>query len=107
MPRMIPGDRRSTPMNSSVSDRVLAACPPGARRHSPWEGRSFRISMSFPRPHLLPRAPELPADLIRRVRSDHDQFARDGLPDDLEDHLRRTYGLDVMASYAGTSIRNP
>jgi dihydroorotate dehydrogenase len=56
---------------------------------------------------LLPRAPELPADVIGRVRSDQDQFARDGLPDNLEDYLRRTYGLDVTASYAGTTIRNP
>jgi dihydroorotate dehydrogenase len=63
--------------------------------------------MTIPRPHLLPRDPDLPAEVIRRVRSDHDRFARDGLPGDLEDYLRRTYGLDVSASYAGMAIRNP
>jgi dihydroorotate dehydrogenase len=56
---------------------------------------------------LLPSEPDVPADLLDRIRSDHDRFAHAGLPEDLEDHLRRTYGLDVTASYAGTTIRNP
>lgn len=63
--------------------------------------------MRIPRPHLLPRAADAPADILGRIREDHDRFARDGLPDDLEGYLRRVYGLDVTASYAGTSLRNP
>jgi dihydroorotate dehydrogenase len=65
------------------------------------------MAMGQPRPHLLPRGPAVPADLLEQVRSDHDRFSRDGLPEDLDGHVRRTYGLDVTASYAGTTIRNP
>jgi dihydroorotate dehydrogenase len=63
--------------------------------------------MSTTRPHLLPSEPDVPADVLDRVRSDHDRFARAGLPRELEDHLGRIYGLDVTASYAGMAIRNP
>jgi dihydroorotate dehydrogenase len=63
--------------------------------------------MSVSRPHLLPREPDVPAVLIGRIRSDHDRFARDGLPADLEGYLRETYGIDVGACYAGATIRNP
>jgi dihydroorotate dehydrogenase len=56
---------------------------------------------------LLPSEPDLPADLLDRVRSDHDRFAGAGLPRDLEDYVGRTYNLDVTASYAGMAIRNP
>ena len=63
--------------------------------------------MSTTRPHLLPRKPDLPAGLIERVRSDHDRFAGEGLPEGLEDYLRTAHELDVTASYAGMTIRNP
>ena len=63
--------------------------------------------MSTTRPHLLPREPDLPAGLIERIRSDHDRFAGEGLPEGLEDYLRTAYELDVTASYAGMTIRNP
>ncbi len=59
------------------------------------------------RPHLLPSEPDVPSDLLDGVRADRDRFAQSGLPVDLEDYLRRTYGLDVRASYAGMPIRNP
>ena len=49
----------------------------------------------------------MPADLVARVRADHDRFAGDGLPEDLEGYLQATYGLDMTASYAGARIRNP
>lgn len=63
--------------------------------------------MNLPRPQLLPSVADVPADLIRHVRAEHDRFAGEGLPEDLEGHLRRTYGLDVTATYAGATIRNP
>jgi hypothetical protein len=63
--------------------------------------------MTAPRPHLLPPTPDVPADLVRRVGEDHDRFARDDLPGDLDAYLRETYGLDVTGSYAGASLRNP
>jgi dihydroorotate dehydrogenase len=63
--------------------------------------------MNHRRPFVLPPEPDVPAELIGRIRADHDRFARDGLPDDLDDYLRRAYGLDMTASYAGATIRNP
>lgn len=63
--------------------------------------------MNEPRPFLLPDRPDLPSGLIDRVAADHDRFARDGLPPDLDDYLRGAYGLDMTASYAGSEIRNP
>ena len=59
------------------------------------------------RPHLLPPEPDVPADLVAQVRADHDRFAGDGLPEDLEGYLKATYGLDMTATYAGATIRNP
>jgi hypothetical protein len=59
------------------------------------------------RPHLLPENPDVPAELLRQVREDHDRFAAEGLPLDLDDYLRQVYGLDVTASYAGTRLGNP
>src|SRR5579885_776560 len=59
------------------------------------------------RPHLLPSEPDVPSDLLDRVRADRDRFAQSGLPEDLEDYLRHAYGLDVAATYAGMPIRNP
>ncbi len=63
--------------------------------------------MNQPRPFLLPAEPDVPSDLVDRLRADHDRFAADGLPDDLEGYLRTAYHLDMTASYAGTAIRNP
>jgi hypothetical protein len=63
--------------------------------------------MNAPRPHLLPSAPDVPAELVRRVGEDHDRFAREGLPADLETYLRETYALDMAGSYAGLPLRNP
>jgi dihydroorotate dehydrogenase len=59
------------------------------------------------RPHLLPEAPDVPAVLLRQVRGDHDRFAAEGLPLDLDDYLQQVYGLDMTASYAGTRLCNP
>jgi dihydroorotate dehydrogenase len=63
--------------------------------------------MNQPHPFLLPAEPDVPTELIDRIRADHDRFARDGLPEELDDYLRRAYGLDMTASYAGATIRNP
>ncbi len=63
--------------------------------------------MNLGRPFLLPAEPEVPTELISKVAADHDRFARDGLPAALEDYLRVTYGLNMTASYAGRTIRNP
>ncbi len=63
--------------------------------------------MTARRPHLLPVVPDVPADLLSRVKDDHDRFAREGLPADLEAYLLDAYALDVTASYAGLPVRNP
>jgi hypothetical protein len=60
-----------------------------------------------PRPHLLPDAPGLPAEVRNRLARDFEEFARGGLPRDLEGYLFETYRLDVSSSYAGLPIRNP
>jgi dihydroorotate dehydrogenase len=59
------------------------------------------------RPHLLPRTPDVTPDLSDRVRSDYERFSDRGLPEDLDRYLLETYGLDMSASYAGMTIRNP
>ncbi|MFO0954054.1 MAG: hypothetical protein U0835_23445 [Isosphaeraceae bacterium] len=65
------------------------------------------LPVNPPRPHLLPEAPAVPADLLERVRLDHERFASGGLPAGLDDYLREAYGLDMAASYAGIPLRNP
>jgi hypothetical protein len=59
------------------------------------------------RPHLLPATPEVPLELQSRVIRDHDRFAQTGLPNDLAGYLRESYLLDMAASYAGITLRNP
>jgi hypothetical protein len=63
--------------------------------------------MSENRPHLLPSHAELPREILESVRRDHDRFAGEGLPADLDQYLRETYGLDMTASYAGIRLKNP
>jgi len=63
--------------------------------------------MTAGRPHLLPSVPDVPADLLSRVKNDHDRFAREGLPANLEAYLLDAYALDMTGSYAGLSVRNP
>jgi hypothetical protein len=58
-------------------------------------------------PELLPASPTVPDDVRRRVGRDYERFARDGLPDRLEDYLLQRYDLDVAAEYAGYAIPNP
>ncbi len=58
-------------------------------------------------PHLLPEVPDVPPDMLRSVEHDHDRFAREGLPEDLDRYLAESHGLDMTASYAGLSLRNP
>ncbi len=59
------------------------------------------------RPHLLPPVPAIPARLAERVKLDHDRFAQQGLPRDLDGYLLEAYGIDMTASYAGMRIQNP
>src|SRR5262249_50280233 len=59
------------------------------------------------RPHLLPERPDLPPSVRAALRDDFDRFARDDLPGDVPDHIRRAYGLDVAGSYAGRPLRSP
>ncbi len=63
--------------------------------------------MSAKHPHLLPAEPDVPPGLIARITADHDRFASHGLPDDLDEYLRQSYGLDMTGAYAGCMIRNP
>jgi dihydroorotate dehydrogenase len=63
--------------------------------------------MNSRHPFLLPAEPAVASDLVVRIAADHERFARDGLPDDLDAYLRGAYGLDMTASYAGAAIRNP
>ena len=63
--------------------------------------------MTAGRPHLLPSVPDVPADLLSRVKNDHDRFAREGLPANLEAYLLDAYALDMTGSYAGLPVRNP
>ena len=63
--------------------------------------------MSRPRPHLLAGRPDLPEQLVGRVRDDFARFAGSGIPRDVERYLLASYGLDVSASYAGVPLRNP
>src|SRR3954447_7239470 len=77
--------------------------PPARRAGGIAEARP----MSGSRPHLLPPSPDVPGELARKVGEDHERFARDGLPRDLELYLRETYHLDMTASYAGIPLRNP
>jgi hypothetical protein len=58
-------------------------------------------------PYLLPRVPDLAPAILDQVNRDHDRFARAGLPNDLESHLLANYSLDVAASYAGQTLKNP
>src|SRR5262249_46613001 len=58
-------------------------------------------------PHLLPSTPDLPPEIAHQVRRDHDRFAVEGLPEDLDGYLRSAYDLDIAASYAGMPLRNP
>jgi len=59
------------------------------------------------RPHILPEKPALSAAFLSRIREDHDRFARVGLPENLDEYLREEYNLDMTASYAGLTLRNP
>lgn len=63
--------------------------------------------MTVARPHILPRVPTVAPDLRRQVEADHDRFARQGLTRDLDCYLREAYRLDLTASYAGITLRNP
>jgi dihydroorotate dehydrogenase len=59
------------------------------------------------RPHLLPPTPDIAAETLLRIGEDHDRFAVQGLPGDLDRYLRESYGLDMSATYAGIALRNP
>src|SRR5262245_14769002 len=118
---MTPGDRRSTPPNSRSSRNAWIASPSRtgwASRAESVRGPTVRppnsvdpsrlraalartASMHGPRPHLLPRHPDVADATLRQVRDDFERFGRGGLPHDLESYLRETYRLDVAASYAG------
>lgn len=56
---------------------------------------------------LLPECPDIDRADAARVRSDHERFAVDGLPPDVEGYIRDAYGLDVSSRYAGRPIKNP
>ena len=63
--------------------------------------------MTSVRPHLLPLRPDIPAERLARIRDDHDRFARQGLPANLEAYLLDVYDLEMTGSYAGLRVRNP
>jgi dihydroorotate dehydrogenase len=61
----------------------------------------------LPRPHLLPRCPDVPTHVLAQTRQDFERFASEGLPADLEVYLRAAYGIDCAGSYAGRLLKNP
>lgn len=63
--------------------------------------------MNSLRPHLLPTRPDLPTGTARQILEDFERFAHEGLPRNIESYLLEAYGLDVTASYAGQTLRNP
>jgi dihydroorotate dehydrogenase len=63
--------------------------------------------MSENRPHVLPTHADVPREILESIRRDHDRFAGEGLPANLDQYLRETYGLDMTASYAGFRLKNP
>ena len=58
-------------------------------------------------PHQLPDNPDVPRDLLHRVRDVYHRFAERGLPTNLEEYLLDAYRLDVASTYAGLPIKNP
>lgn len=56
---------------------------------------------------LLRESPRVPGQLRDCIEADYHQFAEEGLPENLEDHLLSHYGIDVSTSYAGLTIKNP
>ena len=58
-------------------------------------------------PYLLPQVPDVSPRTLHLVARDHDRFAHQGLPGDLDRYLMETFGLDMSASYAGIGLRNP
>ena len=58
-------------------------------------------------PHLLPRSPDVSPETLHLVSRDHDRFALEGLPQQLDRYLLDTYALDMAASYAGMPLPNP
>jgi len=63
--------------------------------------------MSENRPHILPSHADVPRAILETIRRDHDRFAGEGLPAELDQYLLDTYGLDMTASYAGIRLKNP
>ena len=56
---------------------------------------------------VLPETPAVSEEFQKRVAGFYDQFAMDGLPENLEDYLLHEFQLDVSTEYAGLPIRNP
>ncbi len=56
---------------------------------------------------LLRELPRISRELRNRVETDFDQFAKQGLPADLENDLLSRYAVDVSTTYAGQPIKNP
>lgn len=57
--------------------------------------------------YVLPEYPRLSQTDQARVRTDYEQFGREGMPADVERYIREAYGLDIQGSYGGYAIRNP
>src|SRR5262249_1111626 len=74
---------------------------------SPGSSIEPSFQMPYSRPALLPAVPDTPTEILNQVKLDHDRFAAEGLPDDLDRYLREVYGLDMTSSYAGLPLRNP
>ena len=107
MRRTTPGDRRSTRASSSASRACLGApvCLELGATRPEEDGLRNADERSTPPP--APAEPDLPADLIRRVRADHDRFARTACPRTSRATSARPTGSTCRRSYAGVPIRNP
>lgn len=64
--------------------------------------------MSLPpyQPSLL-GTPSVPREVRNCIEADYQQFAKTGLPDNLEQFILSRYGIDLSTTYAGRAIKNP
>ncbi len=58
-------------------------------------------------PYLLPQHADVLSSLREAVARDYQEFATQGLPENLEAYLAERYQLDVSTTYAGLPIANP
>ena len=87
-----PRGRRARSLGPPARSRRVRRPSANASSESQPERIAEARPMSGSRPHLLPPAPDVPRELLRKVGEDHDRFARDGPPAPISScYLRETY----------------